>query len=242
MVFQRQRRTKHRHNPVTGELIHRAAVTHHDRCRDIDQLGHDLAQPLRPYRSGDIHRVDHVGEQHGDLFVFGRWRPGRNGCTALAAELGFLIQRRAARSARQPHGGHLTRSDPLSLTPNIVSPLTRRVCYIHPAIRPETTTLSRFNSPFDHAERIRDASAIVPVRGDATVRIYAAQTVFSRFHPLSPPALKTLVARSVRASTDRSWMMVTCQRSNVRALRVTRSWPAFRSASPAGRRSGSASG
>ena len=37
----------------------------------VDQRGHDLAQPLRPDRRRDVHRMHHVGEQNGDLFVLG---------------------------------------------------------------------------------------------------------------------------------------------------------------------------
>jgi hypothetical protein len=36
----------------------------------VGEVGHDLAQPLRPDGRGDVHRVDHVGEQNRDLLVF----------------------------------------------------------------------------------------------------------------------------------------------------------------------------
>ena len=54
---------------ITGELVHRAAVPVHHRRSAVDQLGHDFAQPLGPYSRRDIHRVHHVGEQHGHLLV-----------------------------------------------------------------------------------------------------------------------------------------------------------------------------
>ena len=47
VILQRHRRAEHRHDPVAGELVHRAAVTLHHRSGAVDQLGHDLAQPLR---------------------------------------------------------------------------------------------------------------------------------------------------------------------------------------------------
>ena len=47
MVLQRDRRAEHRHDAVTGGLVHGAAVTLHHRSAAVGQLGHDLAQPLR---------------------------------------------------------------------------------------------------------------------------------------------------------------------------------------------------
>jgi hypothetical protein len=43
MVLQGNRRAEHRHDPVAGELVHRAAIPLHHRRRAVDQLGHDLA-------------------------------------------------------------------------------------------------------------------------------------------------------------------------------------------------------
>ena len=59
----------------------------------------------------------------------------------------------------------------------------------------------------------------------------------------SPVFLLTVpVASSMLAARPPSWMMEMWQTSNGGALRATRSWPASRSASPAGQRSGSVSG
>ena len=69
MVLQRDRRTEHRHDAVAGELVHRAAVALDDNGRAVDQLGHDLAQPLRADRRRDVHRMHHIGEQHRHLLV-----------------------------------------------------------------------------------------------------------------------------------------------------------------------------
>ena len=73
VVFQRDWRPEHGHDPVAGELVHRPAVAFHHSGGPIHQLRHDLAQPLRTHRRGDVHRVHHVGEQNRDLLVL---RPG----------------------------------------------------------------------------------------------------------------------------------------------------------------------
>ncbi len=101
VILQRHRRTEHRHDPVTGELVHRAAIARHHRRGAVDQFGHDLAQPLRTHRRRDIHRVDHVGEQHRHLLVLRRPADLCDRCTALATELGIRWQFGAARPTRQ---------------------------------------------------------------------------------------------------------------------------------------------
>jgi len=55
VVLQRRRRTEHRHDPVAGELVHRAPVPLHHRRRPVYQVGHDLAQPLRTHGRRDVH-------------------------------------------------------------------------------------------------------------------------------------------------------------------------------------------
>ena len=62
MVFERERRAEHRHDPVAGELVHRSAVAFDDEHRTVDQVGHDLAEPFSTDGGGEIHRMDHVGE------------------------------------------------------------------------------------------------------------------------------------------------------------------------------------
>ena len=99
VVLQRHRCAEHRHDAVTGELVDRAAVPLHNCRAAVGEVGHDLAQPLGTHRRGNLHRMHHVGEQDGDLLVFGGFRARRNGCTALATELGLLVQFGAARPA-----------------------------------------------------------------------------------------------------------------------------------------------
>ena len=72
VVLQRHRRAEDRHDAVAGETADRAAVPLHHHCRTVDQIGHDLAQPLRTDRRRDVHRMHHVGEQHRDLLVLRR--------------------------------------------------------------------------------------------------------------------------------------------------------------------------
>ena len=75
MVLHGYRRAEHRHDPVAGELVHRAPVTVHHLGAAVDQFGHDFAQPLRTNGRGDVHGMHHVGEQHRYLLVF-RMRGG----------------------------------------------------------------------------------------------------------------------------------------------------------------------
>ena len=70
VVLQRHRRPEHRHDAVTGELVDYAAVPLHHRRAAVGEFCHDLPQSLSTNRRGDLHRVHHVGEQNGDLFVF----------------------------------------------------------------------------------------------------------------------------------------------------------------------------
>ena len=123
VVLQRHRRAEHRHDPVAGELVHRAAVTLHYCRAAVGQLGHDLAQPLRTHRRGDVHGMHHVGEQHRHLLVLGRCRGSRNRRTALVTELrsSAAAQYRTTRTPRLPPSSHA--ASPLSFHVTIVSPL-----------------------------------------------------------------------------------------------------------------------
>ena len=108
-------RTEHRHDAVAGELVDRAAELLHNCGAAVDQLGHHLAQSLRTHRRGDVHGVDHIGEQDGDLLVLGRCRRGRNRCTAMVAELRVRRQLcTATRIPRLPLSCHA--ASPLSFT------------------------------------------------------------------------------------------------------------------------------
>ncbi len=69
VVLQGHWRAEHRQDPVAGEFVDGAAVALHHCRAAVYQLGHDLAQPLRTDRRGDVHRVDHVGEGNSDLLV-----------------------------------------------------------------------------------------------------------------------------------------------------------------------------
>jgi hypothetical protein len=100
VVFQRDRGTEERHDPVAGELIDGAAIPLHHNRRPIEDRGHDLAQPLRIEHRRQLHRPNHIGEQHRHLLVLGPpLRRGNHRSTAVA-ETGILAQFGPARRAR----------------------------------------------------------------------------------------------------------------------------------------------
>ena len=55
MVLQRDWCAEHRHDAVARELAQHSAVAFHHGCGTVQQVGHDLAQPLRPDNRGDVH-------------------------------------------------------------------------------------------------------------------------------------------------------------------------------------------
>jgi len=101
VVLQRNRCPEHRHDAVAGELVYRAAVPLHHRRAAVGEIGHDLAQPLGPDGRGDVHRVDHVGEQHRDLLVLGMGVVLRDGCTTAVTESRALTRLGATHAARR---------------------------------------------------------------------------------------------------------------------------------------------
>ena len=50
VILQRNRGAEYRHDAVAGELVYRSAVALHHRCRAVEQVAHDLAQPLGTHR------------------------------------------------------------------------------------------------------------------------------------------------------------------------------------------------
>ncbi len=55
VILQRHGRTEDRHDAVAGELVHRAAIPLHYRRSTVDQVGHDLTQPLGTDGGCDVH-------------------------------------------------------------------------------------------------------------------------------------------------------------------------------------------
>ena len=88
VILQRHRRAEHRHDAVAGETADRAAVPLNRDCRTVDQIGHDLAQPLRTHRRCDVHRMHNIGEQHRHMLVLRQSAVLRERRAALATELG----------------------------------------------------------------------------------------------------------------------------------------------------------
>ena len=96
-----------RANAPNTAMMPSPVARHHGR-RTVQQFGHDLAQPLRPDRGGDVHRVHHIGEQHRHLLVLRRSADLCDRCTTLITELGVQWQPCATRPARQSCCGHCT--------------------------------------------------------------------------------------------------------------------------------------
>jgi hypothetical protein len=96
VILQRRRGAEQGHHSVAREIDGATAVVAHDRRRPHHQFGHDLAEPLGIQYGRDVHRADHVGEQHRHLLVLGC--AGRHGerDTALITELGVVPQHSAA--------------------------------------------------------------------------------------------------------------------------------------------------
>jgi hypothetical protein len=67
-------------------------------------MRHELAQPLRTHRRRDVHRAHHVGDQHGDLLVFGMLGGRCNRGTARVTKSRTLPRFGAARAARDRCG------------------------------------------------------------------------------------------------------------------------------------------
>ena len=85
--------------PSPVNFVDRAAVTLHHLARAFDQLGHDLAHPLRTDGSCDAHGVHHICEQHRHLIVLGDLVRLCNWGTTLIAELRVVSECRRAASS-----------------------------------------------------------------------------------------------------------------------------------------------
>ena len=96
-------RTEHRHQPVAGELVHRAAILLHHHRRTVNQFGHDLAQPFRTDRRRDAPssapRRRIAPSPACTPPIESAWV---RGCTALVTELGVGRQFSATRLTRPP--------------------------------------------------------------------------------------------------------------------------------------------
>jgi len=92
VILQCRWRAEHRHDPVAGELVHRAAIALHDCGTVVGDISHDLPRPLRTDGCGNVHRMHHIGEQHCHLLVLSGFRRCRHRRTALQTELRVLGQ------------------------------------------------------------------------------------------------------------------------------------------------------
>src|ERR1700752_5119614 len=108
VVLERDRRAESGHDPVAGDLIDRAAISLDDLRGTIDQVGHDLAESLGSESRRDVHRMDHIGEQHRHLLVLGVTVDSGDRRSARVTEAGAVTQFGVARSARHCHGSILS--------------------------------------------------------------------------------------------------------------------------------------
>ena len=160
VVLHCNRCAEHRHDPVAGELIHRASVPLHHRGAAVGKVGHDLAQPLRTHRRRDVHRMHHIGEQHRHLLVLSRLGGLRESRTALTTELGCRAQLSAARVTGRSHRCQGTAAIPTKLHVNMVSPLLRQRVSYRLAIRSEAAKHTRRHRHHGCADPLRRARAI----------------------------------------------------------------------------------
>ncbi len=138
VVLQCHRRPEDRHDAVAGELVHRAAIPLNHHCRTVDQIGHDLSQPLRPDRYRDLHRTNNVGEQDRHLLVLRRSTDLCDRCTTLVTELGVRWQFGAARPTEHSRRRQSTATIPAGVHVSIVSPLlgdVRRIAVPSPTTK-----------------------------------------------------------------------------------------------------------
>ena len=69
VVFEGKWGPKQRHQPIAGELVDRTLVSLNNCGRPVEQLMHDLAQPLGIQYGRQLHRTHHVREKDGDLLT-----------------------------------------------------------------------------------------------------------------------------------------------------------------------------
>ena len=69
MVLVGDRRTKQRHDPIAGELVHGPLETVNAVAEDREEVLHDPPPHLRVCLLGEIHRPHDVRKQHRDLLV-----------------------------------------------------------------------------------------------------------------------------------------------------------------------------
>jgi hypothetical protein len=70
VIFERHWSAEQRHQPIASEFVDRALVSLNNCRRPVEQLMHDLAQPLWIQCGRQLHRTHHVREKDGDLLTF----------------------------------------------------------------------------------------------------------------------------------------------------------------------------
>jgi hypothetical protein len=118
VVLECHRGAEQSHQPVAGELVDGAAVTLHHGRGTVEQLVHDLLEPLGIQRGRQLHRTHHIGEQDGDLLAFADRSIRSDGRTAAVAESRVGAQISATRRTQRGRPGDLIphrRSSPASV-------------------------------------------------------------------------------------------------------------------------------
>ena len=143
VILQCRRRAKHRHDPVAGELVHRAAVTAapppSQRSTSSVMISRSGSGPTAAAMSIECTTS---ANKHRHLLVLSRPGRLRESRTALAAELSRRAGLRAAGTADQPRRGQSTATVPAGAHVSIVSLMVNNVrsyhrCHLRHEVHPQ---------------------------------------------------------------------------------------------------------
>ena len=115
VIFECRRRPEQCHQAVAGEFVDGSLIALHHAGSAVEELVHDLLEPLRVQCGRKFHRSDDVGEQHCHLLVLARNRPGGEWGAARIAEASLCAQVVTTRSTLIRGLGDRTNHPPVFL-------------------------------------------------------------------------------------------------------------------------------